>query len=109
MGCFIYDIGQEADKFGAGMAAGGFSLDLACFHVKGSLKRQRAVSMVFESVLFCAAGNSGSTGSRRSSAWIAVFSSTQKHGCMSRRFHVKADDFSRFLLKRWIVTGPIAI
>ena len=51
--------------------------DLAAFGVERSVERERAMPIVLEAVALGPPGLSGNTGSRRSRAWIAVFSSTQ--------------------------------
>ncbi len=47
-------------------------------------------------------GRIGSSGCVRSSAWIWLFSSTQKHQSTLRRIKVQADDVAHFLNKLWI-------
>jgi hypothetical protein len=48
----LHDFCQKAYEVGTGVAARGFAVHLARGHVQRSVKRQRAVSIIFESVLF---------------------------------------------------------
>ena len=68
---------KKATNSSAEIAGGGLTQDLAAFGVERSVERERAVPIVLEAVALGGPGLSGSTGSRRSSAWMAVFSSTQ--------------------------------
>jgi hypothetical protein len=65
----FHDVGQESDKFGAGVTAHGFAVDLPGLDIQRGVKRQRTVSVVFESCFSARPGDNGSTGSRRPSAW----------------------------------------
>ena len=74
-----HDVGEERDELGGGVPRRRFAEHLAGLRIEGGIQRQRTVTKVLKAVPFGPArpGDSGSTGSLRSSAWIAVFSSTQ--------------------------------
>jgi hypothetical protein len=72
------DLLEEAGKLLAGVAAGSACDDLATFGLEGSIKGKGAVTEILEPMALSRPGESGRTGSRRSRAWLAVFSSTQK-------------------------------
>lgn len=43
---------EESDEFIAGVAMGGFSLHLSCFHIQRSIQGQRSMPVVFKSMSF---------------------------------------------------------
>ena len=59
---------QKDYELGAGMAVGGLAQDLSAGGVEGRIERKGAMAEVFKSVPSARPGESGSTGSRRSSA-----------------------------------------
>ena len=69
---------EKVDKFSASVAVGCLAQHFAGGGIQGRIEREGAVAKVFKSVTFGPPGESGKTGSRRSRAWIALFSSTQK-------------------------------
>lgn len=71
-------LGEELHELGAGVTVSCLSQDLAGGRIQGRIERKSAVAKVFESVTFGRPGESGKTGSRRSRAGMALFSSTQK-------------------------------
>lgn len=71
-----HDVGEEGDEFGRSMALCGSAQHFAGLGIECRVQRQCAMAEVFKAVALGAPGDSGSTGSLRSSAWIAVFSST---------------------------------
>ena len=71
-------LGEKLHELSAGVAVSCLSQDLAGGRVQGRIERKSAVAKVFESVTLARPGESGKMGSRRSRAWMALFSSTQK-------------------------------
>lgn len=69
------DCSQETDELLAGVARGCPAENLSGLGVEGGIERERSPAHIFEAVALGAPGERGSTGSRRSSAWMAVFSS----------------------------------
>ena len=76
--------------------------------VQGGIQRERAVAMILKPMAFGGPGDSANTGSKRSSAWIAVFSSTQNGG-MLRGIQIQPDDIGGLPFKFRIVAGQIAL
>ena len=77
------DVGEERDELRGSMAGSGLAEDLTGFGVERGVQRQRAVSEVLKAVAFGTSGESGNTGSFRSSAWVLPFSDrrrTPPHG-----------------------------
>jgi len=60
----------------AGVPSRCFSLHHSGLNIQCRVQRQRAVAIILKSVVFGRPGDNGRTGSSRSNAWIAVFSST---------------------------------
>jgi hypothetical protein len=75
------DVLQELDERITGVARDGLADDLRRPGIECGLERERAMVVILKPLPFGTPGESGSTGSRRSSAWIAVFSSaaTRRH------------------------------
>ena len=73
-----HDLGQKVNELGAGMAWSGLAKDFPASGIKGRVKRKGAVPVILKAVGLGSARRKRQTGSRRSKAWIAVFSSTQK-------------------------------
>ncbi len=72
------DIGEEGHELGAGVTRRRLAENFAGSGVERGVEGQRAVAVILEAMaLSSRPGESGSTGSGRSRAWIAVFSSTQ--------------------------------
>src|SRR5580693_968947 len=57
----LHDFRQETYEVGTGVTARGFAMYLTRGHVQRRVKRQRAVSIVFESVLLARPGDKGRT------------------------------------------------
>src|SRR6516225_4482074 len=70
------DICQKGNELRRGVPRRGFTQHLAGFGIERGVQRQCAMAIVLKAVPL-RPGDSGNTGSLRSSAWIAVFSSTQ--------------------------------
>ncbi len=70
------DVGQEGRELGRGAVRGGFAQRLTGLGVESRIQRQCAVPGGLESVTFSVSSRQREHGSLRSSAWIAVFSST---------------------------------
>ena len=64
---------QESDKLGAGMALRSLAGDFSSADLQSGEKRERTMPVIFKAVAFGPTRRSGSTGSSRSSAWIALF------------------------------------
>jgi hypothetical protein len=73
----VDDALQERHEVIAGVARCGLADDFADARIQRGIQRQRAVPVVLEAVTLGGPGDNGSTGSSRSSAWMAVFSSKQ--------------------------------
>src|ERR1700740_3246272 len=71
------DFLEQGDKLASGVAGGGFAVNPRRARVQGCIQGQCSMAVVLKSVALGTSGERGSTGSRRSSAWMAVFSSTQ--------------------------------
>src|SRR3954452_16422152 len=80
---------EEGDKLLAGVALGSLAMNLAGLHVESGIQGESSVSKVFEPVPFGSAGDRGNTGSSRSRACIADFSSTQKTAACVGGFRYK--------------------
>jgi hypothetical protein len=68
---------QKGDELAAGVPRRRHAVHRAGLHIERRVQRQRAVPIVSETMPLGAARGKGRPGSRRSNAWIAVFSSTQ--------------------------------
>ena len=73
-----YDLFEKVDKLLAGVAAGSASDDVAAAGLESGIEGEGAVTEILEPMALSPSRRSGSTGSSRSRAWMAVFSSTQK-------------------------------
>lgn len=71
------NVGEKGDEFRTGMTLCGLSQDLTALGVKRSVKRQRSVAKYSNPWRSARPALSGRTGSLRSKAWMAVFSSTE--------------------------------
>src|ERR1700730_11079822 len=74
---------QKRYELRTGVAVAGLAEHLPAFGIKSRIERQRSMPVVFKAVSFGATRRSGRTGSRRSSAWMALFSSTQNTAALS--------------------------
>ena len=63
-----HDVSQEGYKLGRGVTRGGLAKYFAGFGIKGGVQRERAAPDVFKPMGSARPGESGSTGSLRSSA-----------------------------------------
>jgi hypothetical protein len=70
-------VSKKVDKLGAGMASSGLAKDFAALGIEGSVKGKGSMGNTQNHGLWLCL-EKGRTGSRRSKAWRAVFSFTQK-------------------------------
>ena len=75
--CLGYNIGEEFNEVRAGVSACCLALDFSGFHVESGVERQGTVPIIFEAMALGSAGGKGQDRNKLSSAWMAVFSSTQ--------------------------------
>jgi hypothetical protein len=73
----LYQLPEEDKKLCAGVPFCSLAFHFASLHIQGGIERQRRMAVILETMRSARPGDRGSTGSSRSSAWIAVFSSTQ--------------------------------
>ena len=85
-----YDFIQESKEITTAVPGRGFSVHPAGFGVQRGIERKRAMAVVLEPMTLGASRDSGRTGSSRSRAWIAVFSSMQKTAACCGGFRYRA-------------------
>ena len=68
-----HHLGKKVDELGAGMALSRLAKDFSASGIKGRVQRKGSMAVILKTVSLGSAGRRGSTGSRRSRAWIAVF------------------------------------
>ncbi len=84
------DLFKKSNKLGTGVTRHSLAQHLAGFGVERCVERKRAVTVVFKTVPLGSSGRERQHfGSSRSSAWMALFSSTQKTAALTGGFRYK--------------------
>ncbi len=106
----IHHLAEKLHKLLTGVMCGGLALDLTGFNVQRGIQRKRGVTIVFRKPWrSIRPGDIGNTGSSRSRAWMADFSSHAEDGGMLQGIHIQANDVGRLALEIRIIASHVAL